>query len=146
MLEKFLAGILPMKRWHDYITVCILSLIIWVCYGLIFYFCLHTFDFVETYHLEWSASLILLVITTIAVVVPSSPGYVGTYHYLCQITLAMFGVPASPALSFATVVHGVNILPVFIVGLFFVHLEGMAVLKMSEDAAEIEIAASPEGI
>jgi len=138
MLEKFIKGILPLARWHDYITVSILSLIIWLCYGLIFHFCLNAFDFVDPYNLEWSASLILLVITTIAVVVPSSPGYVGTYHYLCQITLALFGVPAGPALSFAVVVHGINFLPVLVVGLFLAQYEGMAILKMSKDVSEIE--------
>ncbi len=143
MLEKFLAGILPLKRWHDYITAGFLSLMIWTSYGLVFFFCLHAFDFVAPYKLEWSTSLILLVITTIAVVVPSSPGYVGTYHYLCQITLAMFGISAGPGLSFATVAHGINILPVFIVGLFFAHFEGMAILKISEDAVEIEEAVRP---
>jgi len=145
-LKKFLAGILPLKRWHDYITAGFLSAIIWACYGLVFYFCLHGFDFVETYRLRWSVSLILLVITTIAVVVPSSPGYVGTYHYLCQISLAMFGVPAGPALSFGTVVHGVSILPVFIVGLFFAHHEGMAILKMSGEASDIKEPTRPEEV
>ena len=68
-------------------------------------------------------------VTTIAVVVPSSPGYVGTYHYLCQIALAMFGVPAGPALSFATVVHGANFFPVFIAGLLFAQYEGMTIFR-----------------
>lgn len=143
-LDNLLAGILPLKHWHDYFTIACLSIVIWVCYGLVFYFCLQAFDFVEIYRLAWSASLILLVITTIAVVVPSSPGYVGTYHYLCQITLAMFGVPAGPALSFATVVHGVNIFPVFAVGLFLAHHEGMAITKMSQAGAQIEGRASQE--
>jgi uncharacterized membrane protein YbhN (UPF0104 family) len=125
-----------MKRWADYITVSFLSFIIWICYGLVFFFCLLAFDFVDTYQLEWLTSLILLVITTIAVVVPSSPGYVGTYHYLCQITLAMFGISAGPALSFATVVHGVSIIPVFIVGLFLAQIQGTSILKMPEDTAE----------
>ncbi len=89
----------------------------------------------ETFDLQWSVSLILLVITTIAIAIPSSPGYVGTYHYLCQITLAMFGVPNGPALSFATVVHGINYLPIVIVGLFFAHYEGVAISKMSERAS-----------
>ena len=145
-LEKFILGIVPLKRWHDYIAAGFLSLIIWLCYGLVFYFCLHAFDFVGTYELTWSVSLILLVITTIAVVVPSSPGYVGTYHWLCQISLGLFGVPAGPALSFAFVVHAVNILPVLIVGLFFAHHEGMAILKVSEEGSEIKETAYLEGV
>jgi len=145
-LEQFLAGILPLKRWHDYIITGFLSVIIWACYGLVLYFALHAFDFVETYQLKWSVSLIVLVITTIAIVVPSSPGYIGTYHYLCQVSLALFGVPGGPALSFAAVAHGVSILPVFIVGLFFAHYEGMAILKMSDKASEIREAAYLEKV
>ena len=138
MLEHFLAGLLPLKHWHHYIITGLLSVLIWACYGLVLYFALSAFDFVETYRLEWSASLIVLVITTIAVIVPSSPGYIGTYHYLCQVSLAMFGVPAGPALSFATVAHGVNMFPVFIAGLFFAHYEGMAIMKMSGKFDEIK--------
>jgi len=137
-LEQFLEGILPLKRWHDYITTGLLSVTIWACYGLVFHFALQAFNFVDTYHLKWSVSLIILVITTIAIVVPSSPGYIGTYHYLCQISLALFGVPSGPALSFATVVHGVSIFPVFAMGLFFAHYEGMAILKISGQVSEIK--------
>jgi uncharacterized protein (TIRG00374 family) len=134
--EKFVSGITPLKRWHDYVTVAILSVVIWACYGLVLHFGLEAFNFAETFHLKWSVSLILLVITTIAIVVPSSPGYVGTYHYLCQISLAMFDVPAGPALSFAAVVHGVNFLPIILVGLFFAHYEGTAIFEMSEQSGE----------
>ncbi|SPD72717.1 conserved membrane hypothetical protein [uncultured Desulfobacterium sp.] len=136
VIQRFTSGIMPMKKWQDYVYVGILSVIIWLCYGIVFFFCLHSFDFVRPYHLTWSVSLVLLVITTIAVVVPSSPGYVGTYHYLCQITLGMFGVPAGPAMSFATVAHGVNFLPVLLVGLLFAHYEGMSILKNQKDERE----------
>ena len=144
ILENFLAGIVPLKRWHDYMTTGILSLSIWLCYGLAFFLCLYAFNLAVTYNLGWVASLILLVITTIAVVVPSSPGYVGTYHYLCQITLAMFGVPGGLALSYATLVHGINFLPVLIVGIVFAHHEGMAILKASRDVSELKKTAPQE--
>jgi glycosyltransferase 2 family protein len=127
VLDRFLSGIVPLNRWHDYVTVIFLSLVIWFCYGLIFYFCLHLFGFIHTFHLAWYVSLILLVITCVAVVVPSSPGYIGPYHYLCQITLAMFSVPAGPALSYATVVHAITFLPVLFVGLVLANYEGMSI-------------------
>jgi len=34
MTDRFLSGIVPLKRWHDYVTVTILSAAIWACYGL----------------------------------------------------------------------------------------------------------------
>jgi len=135
ILETFVEGLLPMKRWHDYITLGSLSLIIWFCYGLVFYLCLYSFGFVELYDLDWTASLILLVVTTIAVVVPSSPGYVGTYHYLCQLALALFGIASGPALSFATVVHVIFFLPVLVLGVILGQHEGIAIMKLPGDRA-----------
>lgn len=134
-LERFLSGIVPLKRRTDYAVVAVLSVFIWVCYGLVFYFCLHAFAFERTYDLPWSASLVLLTVTTIGVLIPSSPGYVGTYHYLCQVSLALFGVPAGAALSFAVVVHGINFLPVAAVGLVLAYFEGVTLSGISEKKA-----------
>ncbi len=139
MVERFFSGILPLRRWHDYVTVTMLSAAIWACYGFAFYFGLQAFDFIKTYHLAWYVSLVLLVITTISVVVPSSPGYVGPYHFLCQVSLAMFGVPAGPALSFAAVVHAVNFLPVLGVGLLFASYEGMRIYKPDIEGEVVNI-------
>jgi uncharacterized membrane protein YbhN (UPF0104 family) len=129
MIERFLSGIVPLKRWHDYVTVTILSAAIWACYGLAFYFGIEAFDFIKTYQLAWYVSLVLLVITTISIVVPSSPGYVGTWHFLCQVSLAMFGVPASPALSFAVVLHAVNVVPVLVLAILLASYEGIRIFK-----------------
>lgn len=129
ILERFIEGIVPLKSLADYPIVVVLSLLIWVCYGFIFHLTLLAFDFYSLYHLPWMASLILLVITTIGIVVPSSPGYVGTYHYLCQVSLALFGVPASPALSYATAVHAISFAPVLIAGLILSYYEGLGFMK-----------------
>jgi uncharacterized protein (TIRG00374 family) len=123
---RFLSGLLPLKRRLDYLLAAVLSIAIWACYGLTLHLCLYAFDFVEVYHLAWYVALVLLVITTISVVVPSSPGYVGTFHYLCQIALGLFGVPAAPALSYATFAHAVCFLPVFVVGLAIANYEGIS--------------------
>lgn len=129
LLERFVAGIVPLRSRADYGIVVVLSILIWACYGLIFHLSLQAFDFYHLYQLPWLTSLILLVITTIGVVVPSSPGYVGTYHYLCQISLALFGVPGGPALSFAAAVHAVSFIPVLIAGLILSYYEGLGFLK-----------------
>ncbi|MBN1105926.1 MAG: flippase-like domain-containing protein [Deltaproteobacteria bacterium] len=130
-LEKFIAGIVPLRSGPDYAIVILLSIGIWVLYGLIFHLTLHAFDFFEIYQLPWFAGLIPLVVTTLAIVIPSSPGYVGTYHYLCQVAMAMFGVPAGPALSFGTAVHAVNFLPILIAGLILAYYEGVQITQFN---------------
>lgn len=132
LLLSFLDGIKPLGKKRDYIIVTVLSVLIWACYAAIFQFSFFAFDFTNLYALPWSAALVLLVITTISVLVPSSPGYVGTYHYLCQLSLGLFGVPDSPALTFAFVVHGINFLPILIAGLILISAEGMSLKNLRE--------------
>jgi uncharacterized protein (TIRG00374 family) len=130
-MERFFLGIVPLKQWHDYIAVVILSIAIWASYVIVFYFCLCAFDFIKIYNLPPYVSIIVLAVTALSVAIPSPPGYVGIYHYLCQISLVMFNVPAGPALSYATVVHVVSFLPVLIGGLLFANYEGVTIYKMS---------------
>ena len=75
----------------------------------------------------------VLVFTTLSVVIPSTPGYVGTYHYLCQLSLVMFGVSASEALSFAVIAHLVNVVPVSLAGLICANVEGVAIYRSAEE-------------
>lgn len=131
-IRSFVLGVVPLRGASDYLVVAVLSVWIWSCYGFIIHLVLHAFDFVSTYHLPWWTSLIVLVVTTIGVVVPSSPGYVGTYHWLCQVSLAMFAIPGDPALSFAILTHGVNFLPVLILGLILAYREGVEIFRVQD--------------
>ena len=71
-------------------------------------------------HLPITASMFILVLLVFAVMVPASPGYIGTYHYACYKGLSAFGIPESTAVSIALVIHGIGFFPVIIAG--FYHL------------------------
>ena len=133
LLEQFLCGFVALKRFGHYALVAFLSIAIWVCYALSFQLLFYAFDFVRLYRLPWTASLVALVITTISVVVPSSPGYVGSYHFLCQLALGLFSIPKGPALSYAIVLHGINIFPVFFLGLFILSREKITLAAMAKE-------------
>jgi len=137
ILGALLDGIAPLKKKVHYVIVFILTLLIWLCYAVSFQVIFYAFDFVNTYSLPWTAALVLLVITTISVLVPSSPGYVGTYHYLCQLSLAFFAVPPETALSFAFIMHGLNFFPIIIVGLVLVSLTKMNLKRLQEESGHI---------
>jgi len=127
MASSFLEGFVGLESWEHYVFVVFLSLLIWVCYGLVFLFGFLAFD----YHLPWVASLVVLVFVTISVVVPSSPGYIGTYHWLCQIALGLFGISKSSALAYALVIHGINMFPFLFVGLLLAWKEGVSISRMA---------------
>ncbi|MCK5734305.1 MAG: flippase-like domain-containing protein [Candidatus Latescibacteria bacterium] len=136
LLGSFRDGLVPLQQpWH-YAIVALLSVLVWACYAGLFFVTLYAFDFVETYHLPWSASLVVLVITTVSIVVPSSPGYVGTYHWLCMVALRLFGVSESPALSFAIVAHAISVLPVSLVGGVMAWKEGISISKVERASGQ----------
>jgi len=131
MLLDFTRGLVPLKHKFDYIIVFFTSIIMWAFYALVIYFGFLAFDFIGTYSLNAYAAIVVLIITTISIVVPSSPGYLGTYHYLCVLSLGLYGIEKSAALSFASIVHGISFVPIIIVGLLFAWREGVGLSKMS---------------
>ncbi len=129
---NFLGGIVPLKSPSHYAAASVLSIAIWLCYAAVYYICLAAFKLVAAYHLAWYVGLVVLVFTTISVVIPSTPGYVGTFHYLCQVALVLFGVSASEALSYAVIVHIVGVVPVSVAGLACAHYEGVAIYRTGD--------------
>src|ERR1035437_8881481 len=71
-------------------------------------------------HLPITASMFILVLLVFAVMVPASPGFIGTYHYACFKGLSAFGIEESISVSIALVIHGISFFPVIIAG--FYHL------------------------
>jgi len=134
LLQTFFQGVRPLEKKSHYLIVTVQSILLWACYGYIFQLVLHAFNFINLYHLPWTAALVLLVITTFGILVPSSPGYVGTYHYLCRLSLGLFGVPASPALTYAFVMHGINFVPVLLLGLIILSREGLSIAGLQKSA------------
>ena len=53
---------------------------------------------------------------TLATLIPSSPGYVGTFDYFAMLGMTAFGTPRVAATAFAMVVHLMLWLPVTVIG------------------------------
>lgn len=75
--------------------------------------------------LSYGAALLLLAVLQISAIVPipTSPGRIGLFHYLCILSLAIFGVARESALSYALVLHVIFYLPMTIGGPLALWLE-----------------------
>ena len=71
-----------------------------------------------------TAMAFTVVVVALGMVIPSSPGYIGVFHYLVTVALAPFGVPKDVALSFAFVWHGLNYIELSVVGLIALAVHG----------------------
>lgn len=92
------------------------------------------------------ASLILMVIVTLGVMIPSSPGYVGTVQFFTVIALSLFGYDKEFSLPFSIVLHACQYLPITVLGLLYLRHEHFS-LKVAEkgpaDLGENEIKNNP---
>jgi uncharacterized membrane protein YbhN (UPF0104 family) len=61
---------------------------------------------------------------TLATLIPSSPGYVGTFDYFAAQGLAAYGAPPEVSVAFALTVHAVLWAPLTAAGLVYLVLHG----------------------
>jgi uncharacterized protein (TIRG00374 family) len=116
LLGSFIGGIRMSSKGGHIAAVLIYSLAVWL-------FCVIPVDLVLQgfgIHLPITAAMFILVLLVFAVMVPASPGFIGTYHYACFKGLSAFGIEESTAVSIALVLHGTSFFPVIAAG--FYHL------------------------
>jgi len=75
------------------------------------------------------AALLLLAALHLGVVVPSSPGRVGVFHYICVLSLSLFSVDRSLAMSYGLVLHLIVFMPMITLGAWFLWKESYATGK-----------------
>lgn len=75
--------------------------------------------------LPWTASLLVLVVLQVGITLPSVPGRIGVFEYLCILALAVFGVAQSPALGYGLLLHLVVLIPTTLAGLAAIWLLGV---------------------
>jgi hypothetical protein len=66
-----------------------------------------------------TVAVLLTCTTNLAMLLPSSPGYLGVFHAAATLSLLPFDVGPSRALSFAILAHLVNVVPVSLLGAAF---------------------------
>ena len=64
-------------------------------------------------------------IANLGTLLPSSPGYVGVFHYLVQQVLTQAGVPLDQATVYAVLAHAALVVPVTLLGLYYVWRLGL---------------------
>ena len=106
------------------------SIAVWGTSGLFMLFVMFAF------HIDAppAAAFLLLCVTSLGMTVPSSPGYIGVYHWLVVGTLSIFGVERELALSFAFAVHALTFVPLTLIGIFYMMRENYSLQRIEQEA------------
>ncbi len=132
MILKFARGVEFMTNGKMVFWVGINTLIIWVLLGLSNLFVFAIFDF----NIPAAAAFVLLVIVSISIMIPSSPGFIGVYHAGVAWSLKVYGIPKEEALSCALVLHACQYLTVTLMGFYFLKKEHLSLKQLEEEAVE----------
>jgi uncharacterized membrane protein YbhN (UPF0104 family) len=151
LLERVLARLLPGHRWlaaanriMGQVAAALallqapgraarllgLSLLAWMLEGAVFAcvaWALHL-------GVAWPAPWLSLGAATLATLLPSSPGYVGTFDWFARLGLTAYGAPMAGATAFALLTHLVLWLPVTVAGLGALLMPGPSVLRRPLEA------------
>lgn len=126
--EALCLGLEGLRGRGSFAKIAAATLAIWLVNALIFYLGMLSF------HIQaplWAAAMVVA-ITNLGMVVPSSPGYVGVYHYLVVLALGAYGVGREAALGYAVVMHLLWILPVGVLGTFALWRCGLTLMGWRE--------------
>jgi len=102
-----------------------LSIVVWMLEGGVFAIVAHTLSPESTASAPWFA----MATGTLATLIPSSPGYVGTFDYFTVLGLKAYGAQPSAAAAFAFTVHAVLWLPLTVTGVVYFLRPGAALLR-----------------
>lgn len=106
-------GIFSLKKVRNKWLFVFYTIAIWTSYILHFYLTFYAFEF--TSELGVTAGLVLFVVGSIAVVVPT-PNGAGPWHFAVITMLVLYGVGQSDAEVFALLVHAIQTLLIIILG------------------------------
>ncbi|MBL7075582.1 flippase-like domain-containing protein [candidate division KSB1 bacterium] len=106
-----------------------ISILLWIMYFFTHLLVLQSFNFDINLLHAIKATLILLMATTLAISIPSAPGYIGTSHGALVWALALMAVGSeNTRAAFSVIAHMVGFLPLTIGGLLFL-LRGQLSLR-----------------
>ena len=115
ILQNVWQGVVALKDIKHIPLYIIYTVGIWVCYFLEFYLAFYAFGF--SAHLGVSAGLVMFVVGTLAVIIPT-PNGAGPWHFAVMTMMMLYGVGKEDAGIFALLVHGIQTFLLILLGIY----------------------------
>jgi glycosyltransferase 2 family protein len=113
IFQRLLDGFGVMASFRQALLIFGLSVLLWVAFASLTYLFLLAFSIKAPF----LVAVTIQVFICFGIALPSAPGFIGTFHIACRTALALFGIQALTAVSFATVYHLFSLIMCVILGL-----------------------------
>ncbi|WP_299233311.1 lysylphosphatidylglycerol synthase transmembrane domain-containing protein [uncultured Bacteroides sp.] len=115
ILNDIWMGCMSLRHVENMSLFIFYTLGIWLCYFLQFYVTFFSFDFSSD--LGLMAGLVMFVVGSIAVIVPT-PNGAGPWHFAIITMMMMYGISKDDAGIFALLVHGIQTFLLILLGIY----------------------------
>lgn len=115
LVRNIWLGIVALKDVKNVPLYLIYTVGIWGAYFMEFYLTFYAFDF--SAHLGIVAGMVMFVVGTIAVIVPT-PNGAGSWHFAIITMMMLYGVGKEDAAIFALLVHGIQTFLLILLGIY----------------------------
>ncbi len=135
LLGTFVEGLGILRSARDTLAVALLSLVAWGIEATVYYILMFSFAFPP----RFVASALGTAVANLFSMVPSSPGYLGTFDLpLSAVMAGTFGVDQNVAAAYTSLVRAVLFIPVILLGLLLTWREGLTLRGLAAGRAEGE--------
>jgi glycosyltransferase 2 family protein len=134
-LESFSKGLEAFECREHLGSIVATSIMLWGTFGLYNFLVVRAFHL----HLPITVGFLLVAFQAFAVMLPSSPGFVGTYHAASVACLSLWGVPPEVALSVALVMHAICFFLTLGMGGSYVWAVGLSLRDLTRPQPHVHI-------
>ena len=120
-MTKFVEGLEMLKDKKQIAAVLVLSAIIWSIEVVNYFLVMKSFGI----GLTIGAAAFVLVVANLGIMIPSSPGNVGTMQYFLILGLSVYGIGKSLSLAYALALHAAMYLSITVIGVFLLSKIGL---------------------
>ncbi len=133
VLDGFVQGLEVVRGGWHLVPILALSIVAWSIQAVAIWLVLLAF------HLKLSlgAAFFILAVQSFGVMIPSSPGFIGTFHAASILAMTAYGVGREVALSASIVMHLLFFIPVTVVGLIYLWVENLTLHEMTVASKEV---------
>ena len=134
-IDVFISGLHALKSRRSLALVVVLSVAVWLLEATSYLLMVSAFNVSMPPLQLVLASVFLLVVVNLGIMLPSAPGYVGTFQFFAVMALGAFGVPKETALAVAISSHLMQYLMVTAIGIVYFLRENVGLWNVERQAS-----------
>jgi uncharacterized protein (TIRG00374 family) len=129
--DRFLEGLVCLRSPRDALMILVTSIVIWLLETGKYWILMQGFAFTVSFF----ALMLTNGIANLVGTIPAAPGNIGTFELAGVAVLTAYGVGAEVATAYTVVLHAALLVPITILGAWYMLREGLSISRAHEEAA-----------